>query len=383
MWSDALGGSWTVVQTGNLISGSAAEAPFSWTVNGTITDGVATMTASNPVGSEPGIVAASTIKLVFTAGCASANGTETITFPAGHGDGPTQSSSTTHLSRTTAVPSINLSFDISSSQNQIKVTLVGTGKTANLNVKLSGGSSPEILNKANVGAGANQTYSFPRLKLPSGHYTQVVAQWDEIIVTIVSDVVVLGSTRFSQYNTPYESTCAPGTAVPVWVLSDVSACTWTPLNVNPTFRVQTNINGTGFTAGNQLLLTYAVTSQSCSSSLPPGAVLDTGVRPWPGNTYQVVPSVTGACGKTLYSGSSVATYPGPHDANTQFSCSSKILVLDSAGNTNSIKAVQDRCPYVGCGVDAPHIDTYTSAQACRPKAIDDLPLSPAFAISVK
>lgn len=117
--------------------------------------------------------------------------------------------------------------------------------------------------------------------------------------------------------------------------------------------------------------------------LPPGAAIDTGAKPWPGNTFQVIPSITGAFNRTLYSGSSVATYLGPHDDGSQFSCSSKVLLLDGSDNTEDTKAVQDRCAPSGCGADLPHIDTYTSAQACKAKAIGDLPLSPAFAISVR
>jgi sugar lactone lactonase YvrE len=409
-WLDALGESWLLQQTGNTINGSISLLSLTWTVSGTITNGVANITGSSPSGSLPnGQPPATTVNLVFSPGCSTANGQETETFPPNVQSSINSTQQFTHLTRTTAIPSINFTFDISGAQNQITATLIGAAyngappnltKTGNLTVKLSAGGSSfaspnvpaapdfQVVNQANATAGPNQMFSFNRRNLPVGHYTQVIAQWDDITVTIPRDIVVLGSTRFSQYNTPNESAPAPyacpvGTAVPIYILSSTTSCTWTPVNVNPTFRLQANINGTGITAGNQTIQDYAVTTKSCP--LPAGGVLDLGKKNgFAGNTYQAVSSTIGACNKTLYSGSSLATYLGPHDQNSQFSCSSKVLLLDNSGNTEDTKAVQDKCANKGgCGDDLPHIDTYTSATACRAKAINDLPLSPAFAISVK
>jgi hypothetical protein len=150
--------------------------------------------------------------------------------------------------------------------------------------------------------------------------------------------------------------------------------------MNPTFLSQVNLNGTGVTSGNVILKSYAATSQSCQN-MPPGGVVNS--KRQVGNTFQVVPSVTGQCNKTLYSGTGLPTNPGAQDPSPKFSCSSKVLLVNSGGQTSSIKAVQDYWP--ACSGDfrgqLAHIGTYTSWPACDGHSIGDLP--PMFAIRVK
>jgi len=72
---------------------------------------------------------------------------------------------------------------------------------------------------------------------------------------------------------------------------------------------------------------------------------------------------------------SLATNPNPKPANATWNCSDQVLLMNSSGTTNSIKAVQDYCP--ACSLQfngtSGHIDAFnTSNQSCNPHSFNDL-----------
>jgi hypothetical protein len=140
--------------------------------------------------------------------------------------------------------------------DQLYVTLSDTSKTADLQVRLSSasltfgyqGPQPDVVlvNQSGV-SGSPNAYQFPigRLNLPAHtQYGSMIATWGSLTVTVAPGFATLGSTRFSQYNTPTESQCG-NTTSPAFVFHSDGTCSWMQAELNPKFMQQVNINGTG------------------------------------------------------------------------------------------------------------------------------------------
>ncbi len=183
-------------------------------------------------------------------------------------------------------------------------------------------------------------------------------------VTFAKEWIYLGLTRFSQYNTPYESQCSGGTQQ--MYVFDRSSCTYISGQLNSDFVIQTALNGTGMSVNYGLLKPIGATNarKLCKGMLPQKANN--------ANTFVRVTAVTGSCNTAITSNHSVATYPNPNDANADplLACKDS-LTLDQADNTTAYTlVVADKCP--AC-IDGSHIDSYTDNQACEAHgAIGDL-----------
>jgi hypothetical protein len=222
----------------------------------------------------------------------------------------------------------------------------------------------------NAQSGASFTDSLQRLNLAPGQYGSIVATWDDVAVTVPVAFDVLGGVRFSTYNTPAESQCNTGSPTTVFIF-DAGACTYGTHTINSTFAYQTNLNGAGSSLSYGVIMPYSITWVGQTCELPVGGT--SGLKDNSGNTFVKVPSATGSCNKTLASGSSIATSPNPNPANSTWTCSDKVLLVNSSDATDSIKAVQDYCP--ACSGDfrgqRGHVDTFISNQSCSAHDFND------------
>ncbi len=179
---------------------------------------------------------------------------------------------------------------------------------------------------------------------------------------------VLGLTRFSTYNVPHESACTSFSDDPVYIfLSNRQTCDWVQTTIDSRFFTQTKINGTGLSRNYGLIKPWGASDFPAYCSLPPNA-LSQGA-----NTFVQIPSVTGACNKSLYAGQSVATNPSPKSGLPDWNCSDKILLVNPADDRNdSVKSVQDACPLCSGGFNGTngHIDSYSDASVCTPPFSD-------------
>jgi hypothetical protein len=248
------------------------------------------------------------------------------------------------------------------------------------------GAAPGPLSIAATGAGASYTYSYqggaavgagtysvalPRPSIPAGTYTTLTATWNPGqpvtgTYTLVDKWIILGTIRHSQYNTIYESTC-PSTTSLTYLAT--TSCVWTTDSLSSQFVSQVEINGSGISAKHGPVK-YDL--GSCPNR-PAGSTSS--------NTLYLVPSITGQCNVPLVGGDSQATYPGPKDAGSKFNCGDDTTLVD-AGNVNRyMKHIEDRCAGTAQGCLDGHIDNYSSAQGCSPKAVGyDLPLSPLWTV---
>jgi hypothetical protein len=281
-------GSWTYVGPGgtftfNLVQTSAAVtgevtltwpcAPVSWQVaTGVSAAGVATFQATNQqvqwcqIG---GLIFESPTTINYTLlpstpSCQLGTLSESDIRPAAidpfNGQdvpGGTSSAGPSPVSRNSDPPGLMLTSDIVN--DQLQVTLSDTSKTADLQVRLSSASltfgyqgpgvDVVLVNQSGV-SGRQSAYSFPigRLNLPvHTQYGSMIATWGSLTVTVAPGFATLGSTRFSQYNTPTESACGTVTS-PAFVFHSDGTCSWTQGELNPKFMQQVTINGTGAAA---------------------------------------------------------------------------------------------------------------------------------------
>lgn len=208
---------------------------------------------------------------------------------------------------------------------------------------------------------------FDRPNMPIALYTKITATWNISPKPVTTTYAlpdtwdVLGKIRHSTYNASHEALC-PGKAVPAWLFKQ-STCTFTPVQLNPVFMLQTRINGTGVSNDYGYLKAAPMPRNGpCSSSYPPSATKL--------NTFRKVSSVTGACNHLLTGDKSVATFPRPRKG-TKYSCGDTVLLSTSGNSNKAVKNAEDYCP--GCGKDfrgtSGHMDDYSSSPKCQ--NIDD------------
>jgi hypothetical protein len=208
--------------------------------------------------------------------------------------------------------------------------------------------------------------SFNRPAIVPDTYWNIVSTWyvgtpgnePQDSQTMLRKWIVLGTVRHSQYNTVYESTCPSGTQT-AYIYN--SSCSWQTVTLNSQFVFQAELNGTGVSQ-NYGVLKYD--DNRCNGNRPPGSTTS--------NSLLQVSSITGQCNVALVGGSSVATFPGPLDTGSQFSCGDNMQLVNASNANAYLKYVWDRCPACSDG----HVDNYSSTQACSGRAVGDLPGSP-------
>ena len=255
--------------------------------------------------------------------------------------------------------------------NTISVSLYGgSGTTGILTITLVGSATTYSFQYGSGAIGPG-SYSVPMIRpsIPADKYTSITAVW-----TVSTDGGsqptahwpinwdVLGIIRHSQYNTPYESTCAGPTA-PAWTIV-LSNCKITPITppLNAQFANQVYINGTGVSRNYGVLKYTPGLRNSCV--YPPGSD--------DSNTFLQVTSITGTCNTALNT-SSVATYPNPYSDIITFGCQDTLALITSANSQQAQKYVEDYCPACNTGFNGTngHIDNYSSSQACSGNTVGD------------
>jgi hypothetical protein len=217
-------------------------------------------------------------------------------------------------------------------------------------------------------------------------------------VTVPVSFLMIGLTRFSQYNTPYESQCATPqqNAVVITMGSPPGGfCYFNPVVLGSTFAAQVTTNGTGVSNSNGILKAYKAGAMGVCQLLP-GMIfsstffsVDIGGNP--------ITTITGTGNKVLSDGTgsinsnnknnpppgSLATDPGataPRNGST-FLYGDEILLIDQNNNNESrgIRSVQDLCPACSGGFGGltwpntvAHIDMYNgTSQSCSVHNVPD------------
>jgi hypothetical protein len=242
--------------------------------------------------------AANPLNVIMTVtGCSAGAAQETDTYPAffnGFQNVPrtTSPARTTQWARISAPPGLLMTVDLLN--DQVSLILTGLNKTGSLGVVINGtipapANTPTTTTIASVGDATPllvPTYSLKRTSLSPGQYSSVVATWDDISLTVPVSFYVIGNTRFSQYNTPYESQCSANPqAAQIIYKMDAQFCYYQNVQMGSQFMSQVGINGTGVNLSGTVLKAYnALAATVCSlnagfSSVNTFFSVDAGGRP--------------------------------------------------------------------------------------------------------
>ena len=416
----ALGSSGGTLNPGSTASFATLCGPITWDATGSLqSDGTWQITLSNGSSNPCGTHGLTTYAVVAP-GCSSASVSGSTDLPPQPSSTNSavaipqgQTSSTTTWARTSGVPGLMMTINLIT--DQVTLQLTGSHKSGNLNVAING-TSPDPVNAATSIALANvsdasstfsQTYSLKRTSLAPGLYAAVVAKWDNITLSVPVSFYVLGLTRFSQYNTPYEQNCHTNLQTAhIYIAVGATECYYYDAQLGSTFMSQVYINGTGVLGSGQVLKSYnAGASNVCA--LPtdsPGATnqntffaMDTGGKP--------ILKITGANYRTPLSdgtgtvnplnGNNPADRPAHVAARSvrvagrsvlasPFMFDDQILLIDQNNlvdsRTNGLRAIEDLCPGCGSGSYGPpawgnsvaHIDMYNgTSNSCRVSDVPD------------
>jgi hypothetical protein len=152
---------------------------------------------------------------------------------------------TTTWSRTSTPPGITVTVDLVT--GKISTQLAGQ-KTSNLTVVVSNSQGQQMLSTPHASSQGGSSFSDTfRTRIQGGQqYGSVTATWDTASVTAPVSFFTIGYTHFTQYNTPYHSSCS-GTPQPVFVIykMDSQNCYYQTMMVVPQFASAVNLNGTG------------------------------------------------------------------------------------------------------------------------------------------
>jgi hypothetical protein len=256
------------------------------------------------------------------------------------------------------------------STGAVRVTLTGPADAqGTLESQFTGGSgtSPAQVTAQTFGPGAARLLVV-RPELRRSSYDRLTVKWNATSPPIrgvyqpAQPWFVLGIVRYSQYNTPRESACSGATGTR-WVVDSLDTCNFTEVQLNTQFANQVNVNGTGVSISNGILKTGRATAmrRRCQGSFPAGATT--------GNSYLQVPSVVGACNRTLTAGSSVAFHP-----SSGLRCRDPLLLVANDNTNFGNREAIDGCPACNTGFNGTegHIDNYTDNDACTGNAVGDL-----------
>jgi len=286
-------------------------------------------------------------------------------------------------------PGLQVSVDLLN--DQVNTTLSGQDKMGQLSIVVNG-PAQQTLSSRDIATVGSYSDSLKRTSLGVGQYGTVIATWDTLSVSVPLNFYVIGNTRFSQYNVPYENQC-PQDLELAWIINkiDLNAqrCDWREVTLSSEFVTQTSINGTGVSNAYGVLKSYGAGARNVCPLPPPASTdgsdtffsVDTGGAP--------LTKVTGSCNKVLSDGSgspnslvnsnpmsgTLAAFPAPA-GNSMYACSDQILMVDQHDNAE-VRTIQDTCPACKGGYGASygntvaHIDTFNSSPACRPHDTTD------------
>ena len=242
-----------------------------------------------------------------------------------------------------------------------------SGITGTVTLEFSGSSTQRQPDTAALGTGSS-TQRIDRPRIPRGSYDTLTATWNVSTPPIKGKLTparaweVLGTIRYSQYNTPRESACGGGTTA-VWVVDNMTACTFTQVNLNASFASQVNVNGTGVSTNHGIVKAGAATNlrRACRGHFPAGATL--------GNSYLQVASVIGSCNTTLVANNSVASH-----GTLGLACNSPLTLVQTSNANFGGRTRADTCPACDGGFNGTdgHIDSYTDNEACTAHDVGDL-----------
>ena len=400
-WVDSVSNDWSLSQSGSAVTGSVIVVQpgcgaFSSAVQGQATGtGAFNLTITGPAADSCGtpIYPRQATAVVTTSSCSQAQanignpGSGGAGFLGSGGSG-SGSSGTTTWSRTSSPPGLRLNVDLLN--DKVSTTLLGQNKTGNLSITINGPGQTTLAQHSSVVAGASFNDSLKRTSLGIGQYGSVIATWGNTTVTVPVSFNVVGYTRFSQYNFPYESQC-PANPQPAWIVYKIDPtpngdCYYKAVSLGAKFISQTNINGTGISAANGILKSYSAGARNVCRPATTGNESETFFAVDTGGA--AIPKITGKCNTVLSDGTglsnplvnnnplagSLATGP----KNKLFACSDQILIVDQ-NDKNDLRSVQDACPAcddtstfgAAWGNTQAHIDTFNSSQTCNPKDLGD------------
>lgn len=402
---------WSLFQVGTTIDPSQSRLTTAypgggttWVVSGQSVGGAATLVASSPSPAFDiyGTEAANPLNVTMTAnGCMAGAAQETATFPTyfinGYGNyTPPPASRNTVWARASSPPGLTMTVNLLA--DQVSLSLTGQNKTGALNVVISApANSPSTTSLASVSDATPlliPTYSLMRTSLAPGQYTSVNATWDDIILTVPVSFYVIGSTRFTQYNTPYSSSCTGvSQTAHIYYKMDANWCYWEDIPLASAFvsTVAGAGNGTGtgiakINGVNQVVKSYNAGAKNVCP-LPVGAApngtdtffaVDSGgntIRTVTGANNTVLSDATGApstfnannpqTGSVAVPVSTTASQPVfPFSFGDQILLVGQNDVNDPLGQRSAV----DLCNHCGVGTYASpnvyHIDMYSSSPAC-------------------
>ncbi len=455
VWSDSntqANARWSLSQTGGTVSGSLTQVTdaggvcsspvtVQWIVSGIASGGSAHLDADSPspASFQCGnyiIVEPKTISVDLSPSCSSAVVTNwTSTYP------PTNPTTTSDGATTTASLSISdprlappqslqpftrsgppgVSVTVDLMNGKINTQLAGQNKTGDLSVAVNNSQGQQMLLTPHSSAKAGDSFSdsFPTLIQAGQQYGSVTVTWDSASVLIPFPVsfFTIGRTHFTQYNTPYYSSCS-SSLQPALIINKIDAqyCYYQDVMLGSVFAQAVFQNGTGVwdaNGTNTVLKSYDAGSKATPTKigcpLYPGfdsdhtffsvdaggnqitkingshwsAVLSDGSGPGTGldlNNYNPPPG-------------SLATDPtATNNGSLVYRWSDPILLFDQSGNSDSrgLRSVQDLCP--ACAgqateqsVSTPaHIDTYNGAShSCSAHSVGDYGNGPYYVIRLR
>ena len=397
-WTDAAAGAtWTLFQgagASKVTNTSSCGTLFTWDVSWYQNrNGSYTLNASNPQPPSDSCVVAMSASYIVTFQTDACSNSGALQAQLGWFFQGGQNNQNHTLTRQTAP-----SFQINSANivaNAINVTFAAPNITDTLTVRLNGDNILSLPPVTGVNGVGSRTIPFGRNSLPPGQYSTASVTWGGATATAPVSFNVLGNTRFTQYNVPYESLC-PANQQDAWILTEVVnyVCKWNLVKLGAQFASQTQTNGTGVSTRYGVLKPWK-TNQMCTKAqdaAPNGTnsfnAVDSGANPLTkvrGSCNGVLSDATGAANQMTNNNAppgSVATWPAPvfgSPGQAYWACSDQLLIVFPGDQSDplGVRLTQDTCDQTKCGNPQTynganaHIDLFNASQTCNPTDLGD------------
>jgi len=400
-WTDGAN-TFSYSQSGQSVTGTITEpdpycpTPVTWQVQGQATgDGVFTLTDYGPstdaCGNTVGPITATVTVTISSCSTAQVSGSgSTGTNPTFRAQAlPLANAATTSWTRTSNPPGISMTVDVMA--GKISTQLSGQNKAGNLAITVNSSQGQQTPLPAHASAQSGNSFndSF-RLSLPVGQYGNVVAAWDTTSVTVPVAFYVVGNTRLTQYNTPYEQNCHdnPQTAYVINKIDKAADgyCYWKVVQLGRQFVTQVITNGTGVIGTNEIVKAYNAGARNVCDIPTGGSAsnsffsVDSGGNPITkikGSHNSVLSDATGTVNSfnnNNPAAGSIAVLPNSSTKPTApafpFVFGDQLLLIDQndANDRLGPRSAEDYCP--GCGPGSfsspavAHVDVYSSRQSC-------------------
>ena len=340
------------------------------------------------------------ITAIISPGCTTA----TVTAGGGTTTTSTRSDGLTAFATTAAAPSttwtrsgspgISVTLDLMA--GKITTHLAGQ-KAADLTVNLNNSQGTTMFSTPHTSAQGGNSFSdgFRTLIQAGQQYGTVTASWDTTTLSVPVSFFTIGYTHFTQYNTPYHSSCS-GTPQETSVVykMDAQNCYYRPVMLVPAFIDSVKLNGTGVydaNGANTVLKSYAAGAMNvCPAGFASETffAVDAGGNPIAtitGTHNKVLSDATGTpstLNKNNPQPGSLATDPSKTNSGSPLTYlwADSILLFDSSDRNDArgLRSVQDLCP--ACRGQATqqssnspaHIDMYNAtSSSCSARAVGD------------